>query len=98
MSPAAGGGVDVLAVLDRARDVLGDFYFKYQRRIGPYATQALASVHQLPKARIAVADLIEAIEADAADRAIAAGLGASEWRAFVPPNTAAALSNIEGGK
>lgn len=54
------GGVDVLAVMDEAQRVLGEVHFKYQRQIGPFATQALASVHALPKARAAVAELVEA--------------------------------------
>lgn len=52
--------VDVLAVMDKSQQVLGEVYFKYQRQIGPFASQALASVHQLPPARAAVAELMEA--------------------------------------
>ncbi len=53
--------VDVLAVMDDAHRVLGEVAFKYRRKIGPFATQAVRPVHMLPKASAAVAKLIDAL-------------------------------------
>lgn len=58
--------VDVLAVLDRARDVLAETYAKYQTKIGPFASQSQQSNVELRKAREAVAELIEASRMSAA--------------------------------
>jgi HEAT repeat protein len=55
--------VDVLAVLDRARDVLAEIYAKHQRAIGPFATQAQKSNGSLREARAAVAELIRSNDA-----------------------------------
>lgn len=56
-----GGPVDVLAVMDRARDVLVETYAKYQTKIGPFASQSQQSNVELRQARAAVAELIEAL-------------------------------------
>lgn len=56
------GKVDVLAVMDRSRDVLGRLYFDFQRKIGPFASQANSAGIALAEARAAVAELIEAAD------------------------------------
>lgn len=48
------------------------------------------------QAGAAVAELVEAVKLDAVDKAIASGLGASEWRAFLSPREAAALACVGG--
>ena len=64
----------VLAVLDRARDVLAEIYAKHQRAIGPFATQAQKSNGSLRAARAAVAELVEDVGqcADEIDNLVAA--------------------------
>ena len=59
---SAGEAVDVLAVMNRARDVLAEIYAKHQLAIGPFASQAQKSNSALRVANAAVAELIEAAE------------------------------------
>lgn len=62
------------------------------------AIDELPDAHAAPldEARAGVAELVVAIVEDAVNRAVASGLGVSEWRAFVPAKTAAALARIGG--
>lgn len=55
---------------------------------GPFPSPTHAAQYWFDRARKAEGErdaLREAIERDAADRAYAAGMGASEWQAFVSP-------------
>ena len=73
--------IDVLRVMDRAFAVVRD------------TLEPPADV-EMEAARVAVAELIEAIQRDAEDLACAADLGISEWESCVPKKTAAALARI----
>ena len=49
----------VLGAIDRAHGVLSTLYFQYQRKIGPYASQALGAARTLTEAR----DKLKVVEA-----------------------------------
>lgn len=81
--------VDVLAVIDW---LIADSA-QFRAQPGRGANRIGLSL-DAKRARAAVAELIEAIESDAAAAAYASGLGVSEWRAFVPARTFAALARV----
>jgi hypothetical protein len=51
---------------------------------------------ELMASRTAVSALISAVEQDAVDKAVAAGLGVSEWRALLSDRESEALARLKG--
>lgn len=86
--------VDVLAVMDRARDVLAETYAKYQTKIGPFASQSQQSNAELRQARDAVARFIREVDI------VMQGLNApctTTWQA-ASDRLRAALARVGGAK
>jgi phosphoserine phosphatase len=86
--------IDVLAVMDR------DATFAAQRHHMMHAALMFGERQHYEAeslaARAAVAELIEAVTQRAVTAAIAAGLGASEWQAFLTDRERAALARVGG--